>query len=148
VRFAPADVSAYESAESFDHVFFNPPFHPDSGQVSPSFARDRAKRDTELAVACWTRAALALTKAQGTVTAILRADRVAEMLAETSGYGATMFPLVPRAGEAPKRVIVRITKGDGPTLRRAAGLVLHEADGRSTAAAEAVLRHGAPLALA
>ena len=147
VRFVAADASGFGHEEAFDHAFFNPPFHPDMGQISPKPARDRARRDTEDAVCHWTRMALALTKAQSRVTAIIRADRVEEMLAGASEMSTIVFPLFPRRGEAAKRAIVRITKGEPPGCRFAAGLVLHQQGGRSTEAAEAVLRHGAPLDL-
>ena len=47
----------------------------------------------------------------------------------------------------PKRAIVRIVKVDGAGFTPAAGLILHEVDGRNTEAAEAVLRHALPLNL-
>jgi tRNA1(Val) A37 N6-methylase TrmN6 len=147
VRFMTADVLSSNTAELFHHVFFNPPFHPDTGQISPNSARDSAKRDVQDCVVQWTRAALALVKPEGTVTAIARADRVEELLAEATGHMATVFPLYPRAGETPKRAIVRIVKGREARLRCAAGLILHESDGRNTGEAEAVLRHAAALDL-
>jgi hypothetical protein len=42
---------------------------------------------------------------------------------------------------------VQIVKDSAYPLRTAAGLVLHEADGRNTQGSEAVLRHGAELRL-
>jgi tRNA1(Val) A37 N6-methylase TrmN6 len=147
VRFMESDVLTFKTAEPFDHVFLNPPFHPDMGQISPDRGRDCAKRDVQDCVVQWTRAALALVKPAGTITAIVRADRAAEMLAAAADSSATIFPLFPRADEAPKRAIVRIVKGQGARLRRAAGLILHEQDGRNTDAAEAVLRHAAALDL-
>jgi len=149
VRFEQADVAGFaERGRQFDHVFFNPPFHPDTGQVSPSSARDRATRDISQAVEEWTRAALAMTRQDGTVTAIIRADREEDMRGAARAYGGVVFPLFPRLGQQPKRVIVRIVKSPGAGFAPAAGLVLHEADGRSTDAAEAVLRHGAALDVA
>jgi tRNA1(Val) A37 N6-methylase TrmN6 len=165
-------------SESFDHVFFNPPFHPNSAHVSPVAARDRATRDTSDAVRAWTGRALALARDGGTVTAIIRADRVEEIVDASRGYGGVLFPLLPRLGVTPKRVIVQIKKspivfpspleGEGAHSAAkqrasgrkggdtqsnlgfvtAAGLILHEADGRSSEAAEAVLRHGKSLTLA
>ena len=132
-------------AIAFDHVFFNPPFHPDTGQKSPVPARDRATRDTSDAVRAWTKTALSLTRPDGTVTAIIRADRVEDILDEARGFGGVVFPLLPRAGVAPKRAIVRIVKTGGGAFSRALGLILHEADGRNSEAAEAVLRHARPL---
>ena len=133
---------------SFDHVFFNPPFHPDSAHVSPVAARDRATRDSSDAVRAWTGRALALAREGGTVTAIVRADRVEEILDAARDYGGIVFPLLPRLGAAPKRTIVRILKRIGGRFSTAAGLILHESDGRSTEAAEAVLRHGRSLTIA
>ena len=83
----------------------------------------------------------------GTLTAILRADRMGEALSELGEDGVTIFPLWPRAGEAAKRIIVRAVKGSHAPLAIMPGLVLHEADGKYTRAANAILRDGAPLAL-
>ena len=110
------------AAAAFDHVFFNPPFHPASGEESPVAGRDLAMRDASNTIADWTRIALALTRAGGTVTAILRADRVEEMLAAGDGRGVVLFPLFPRTGEAPKRMIVQFQKGNLEPLRLTAGL--------------------------
>lgn len=130
----------------FDHVFFNPPFHPDTGQVSPHAARDRATRDTDDAVRLWAERALTLVKQGGTVTAILRADRQDDFLQASGNAGVAVLPLLPSVGETPKRVIVQKRMGDGSPLRTMAGLPLHE-HGRPTHGAEAVLRHGAALPL-
>jgi len=136
-----------EGAAAFDHVFFNPPFHPASGEESPSVGRDLAMRDVANAIAVWTRSALARTRPDGTVTAILRADRAEDMLAAGDGWGVVLFPLFPRAGEAPRRMIVQFQKGSLAPRHLTAGLVLHEQDGRNTATAEAILRHGVALRL-
>ena len=147
VRFEAADVLRKDHAASFDHSFFNPPFYPASGQESPNPARDRAMRDTAEAIAAWMRAALSAVKDGGTASAIVRADRALELLNPAEGIAAILFPLFPRAGEIPKRAIIQVTKNRPGSVRTAAGLVLHEADGRNTEAAEAVLRYGARLRL-
>jgi len=147
VSFKCADAASIGADAAFDHVFFNPPFHPASGEESPSAGRDLAMRDAANAIPDWARRAVALTRSGGTATAIIRADRVDEMLAGMDGKGTVLFPLFPRNGEAPKRMIVQIQKANPEPLRLTAGLVLHEADGRNTAGAEAVLRHGAALRL-
>jgi tRNA1(Val) A37 N6-methylase TrmN6 len=149
VRFIAMNVEDFtDRPGEFDHAFFNPPFHPDTGQVSPNAARDRATRDVTNAIGDWTRAALGLARAGGTVTAILRADRQAEIRDAAGEHGGVVFPLFPRKGEAPKRIIVRMVKEGRLRFRRAAGLVLHEVGGKNTNAAEAVLRHAAALELA
>jgi len=147
ISFVTGDAEQFTSAERIDHVFFNPPFHPDSAHVSPVAARDRATRDSTDAVRTWTGTALSLVRDGGTVTAIVRADRIDEILDASRGYSAVVFPLSPRVGVVAKRAIVRIGKVKGE-VSTAAGLVLHESDGRNTDAAEAVLRHGQPLNLA
>ena len=147
VGFECGDAASFGGRPAFDHVFFNPPYHPASGEESPSAGRDRAMRDVSNMIADWTRIALALTRAGGTVTGILRADRAEEMLAAGDGDRAVLFPLFPRAGETPKRTIIQFLKGSREPRRAAAGLVLHEQDGRNTQDAEAVLRHGAMLRL-
>lgn len=147
VTFECGNAASLGERPAFDHVFFNPPFHPAGGEESPNVSRDLAMRDTANAIADWTRNALALTRPTGTVTAILRADRIDEMLAAGDGRGGVLFPLFPRTGEAPKRMIVQFHKGSLAPLRLTAGLILHEQDGRNTERAEAVLRHGAALVL-
>ena len=142
------EVSRSDGGGNFDHVFFNPPFHPDSAHVSPVTARDHATRDSTDAVRAWTGRALALARDGGTITAIVRADRVEEIVDSAHGYGGILFPLHPRSGDKPKRVIVQIQKRKGGEFATATGLILHESDGRSTEAAEAVLRHGRALTIA
>jgi tRNA1(Val) A37 N6-methylase TrmN6 len=174
-------VSRSDRGGTFDHVFFNPPFHPDTAHVSPIAARDRATRDSSDSVRAWTARALSLVCNGGTVTAIVRADRIDDILEVAHEYTGIVFPLFPRTGAAPKRTIIRIIKSNdassiplpsplegegahsaakqrvrgrkgGDTQNdehfiTAAGLVLHESEGRNTEAVEAVLRHGKPLNL-
>jgi tRNA1(Val) A37 N6-methylase TrmN6 len=144
VCFEPGDAAQFSGGRQFDHVFFNPPFHPASGQQSPNLSRARAMRG-EHALSQWMRVALGLTRPGGTVTAITRADRAAELLRVKDG--AVLFPLFPHEGDAPKRAIVQIVKDGTAPFREAAGMVLHERDGRNTNAAEAVLRQGEELRL-
>ena len=125
------------------HVFFNPPFHPGTGDVSPSAERDRATRGDDIAL--WMQRAVELAKGDGTVTAILRADRVDEIV---GGQGSlTILPLVPREDEPPKRVLVQLKKGAAESSRTLAPMILHRPDGKPTDAAEAVLRHAMPILL-
>jgi tRNA1(Val) A37 N6-methylase TrmN6 len=147
ISFVAGDAEQFTAPGRVDHVFFNPPFHPDSAHISPVAARDRATRDSCDAVRAWTERALSLVRDGGTVTAIVRADRIDDVLDQAKGHETVVFPLLPRADVAPKRVIIQIVKAAG-AISHAAGLVLHEPDGRNTEAAEAVLRHGKPLNLA
>jgi tRNA1(Val) A37 N6-methylase TrmN6 len=125
----------------FDHVFCNPPFHGEEGEVSPDAARARALQD-EGRLADWLAAGLKRTVSGGTFTAILRADRLSEALAALPERGTTIFPLWPRAGVAAKRTIVQVRQGSRAAPQLLPGLALHAPDGRYTPEADAVLREG------
>lgn len=145
-RFFCADIFDLpaELKRDFAHVFCNPPFH--EGEPSPDPVRDRALRD-DGKLGEWLAVGLKRTVSDGTFTAILRTDRLGEALAHLPARGVTIFPLWPREGVAAKRVIVQARKGSGAALAILAGMIVHEADGRYTAAADAVLRHGAALTM-
>jgi len=148
IRFVAGDVFDLprELRRDFAHVFCNPPFHGESGQASPMESRDRALRDIGGHLGDWIEAGLKRTASGGTFTIILRADRMSEALARLPERGVTIFPLWPRAGEPAKRVILQAHKGSRAESVLAPGLVLHQADGSYTGAADAVLR-GAALSI-
>lgn len=131
-----------ELKRDFAHVFCNPPFH--EGEASPDAARDRALHDRG-ELGDWLAAGLKRTISGGTFSVILRADRLGEALAHLPPRGVAILPLWPREGELAKRVIVQVRKGANAPLVLLPGLVLHEADGRYTEAADAILRDGAAL---
>jgi len=145
--FTTADIFALPPAlkRDFDHVLANPPFHGE-GQVSPDAARATALMDGG-ALQDWLRVGLQRTVSGGYFTVILRADRLNEALAALPQKGVCAYPLWPRAGEAPKRVIVQARKGSAAPFALLPGLVLHQADGAWTSETDAVLRRGTALAL-
>lgn len=131
--------------DHFDHAMMNPPFYLEGREdTSPNAARRMALSADGAALGRWVKTARTHLHAKGTLTAILPADRLGAMLAalETGFGGVVVFPLWPRAGAAAKRVIVRALKGSRAPLALSAGLVLHEAEAKYSAAAEAVLRGG------
>ena len=146
-HFLSADIFALppELKRDFDQVFANPPFHGE-GQVSPDAARAAALMD-DGRLADWLKLGLQRTVSGGYFTAILRADRLNEALAALPEKGVAAFPLFPRAGEAPRRVIVQARKGSRAPIALLAGLVLHQPDGAWTPEADAILRRGTALAL-
>ena len=148
VRFEQADVLQLpkDLRKSFDHVFCNPPFHQVSGEVSPNADRARAVSDRE-GLGNWIETGFARVAADGTLTAILRADRLVEALQIAPRHGICLFPLWARAGQPAKRIILQMHKNSHAPLRFAAGLILHEDDGAYTPQADAVLRNAASLAL-
>ncbi|HKY17547.1 MAG TPA: methyltransferase [Rhizomicrobium sp.] len=146
-KFVAADIFALrpELKRDFDSVLANPPFHGE-GQISPDEARAAALMDGGK-LSDWLKLGLQRTVSGGFFTAILRADRLNEALAALPQRGLCAFPLWPRAGENPKRVIVQVRKGSGAPFALLPGLILHRQDGSWTAEADAVLRRGGALAL-
>ncbi|MEI6986300.1 MAG: methyltransferase domain-containing protein [Rhodospirillaceae bacterium] len=141
--------------QSFHRVMINPPYLR-AGAHTPSADPSRAIANGEgqTGLAAWLAAAARLLRPRGTVTVIHRADRMDEVLAlMTARFGAiALFPLWPQAGAAAKRILVSGRLASGRTgavspARLASGLVLHDADGRFTAKAEAILRDGFGLEL-
>jgi tRNA1(Val) A37 N6-methylase TrmN6 len=148
VSFAAGDALAppNELRRDFDHVFVNPPFHDQEGETSQNAERAVALGD-EGRLSEWLTSGLRRVRSQGTLSIVLRADRLGEALAHLPERGIVLLPLWPRSGEPAKRVIVQVRKDSRAPLTFLPGLVLHEGDGRYTAAADAVLRGGGSLAL-
>jgi tRNA1(Val) A37 N6-methylase TrmN6 len=135
---------------TFHHVMMNPPFMP-AGAATPSPQADKARSNVEgeAQLADWLRVAHTMLRPKANLVLIHRADRLEEILAALQGrFGEiVLFPLWPGGNRPAARVLVRARKGIQTPTRLAPGLVLHEPDGRYTAAAEAVLRDGAGLIL-
>jgi tRNA1(Val) A37 N6-methylase TrmN6 len=135
---------------TFHHVLCNPPHLPaERARPTRSPARDTAKREGEARLGDWVAGALTMVRPGGSVTFVHRADRLDALLAALSGRAGeiVVFPLWPVPGKPAKRVIVRARKEVATPLRLSPGLVLHEAGGGFTPAAQAVLRDGAALTL-
>lgn len=142
---------------TFDHVMANPPFlESGRGNRPPDPGKAVATVEDEATLEDWLRFCLLMVRPKGRVTLVHRADRLDQVLAALNGRlgDIVIFPLWPGPakasgpGERPaKRVIVSGRKGVATPLRLTPGLVLHAEDGAFTAAAEAVLRHGAGLTL-
>ena len=134
---------------SFDHALMNPPFH-DRGRVraSPDDLRARAHVLEAGGLDARIRAAAALVRPQGTLAAILPADRLPAVLSACEGRfgGLAVLPLHPRADEPAVRVLVRGVKGSRAPFRLLPGLVLHGETGSAfRPGPAAILRDGASL---
>ncbi len=149
------DVDALAGAglpgHSADRVLMNPPFHDARRHnVSPDAGRRLAYAGAPGLLQRWIAAADFLLKPAGVLTLIFRADGLDEVLAALAPrFGdVVVLPVTPRAGAEPIRVLVRALKGGKlkPATRDA--LILNDAQGKPSAAAEAVLRGGEPLRLA
>ena len=136
------------AATSCAHVLMNPPFNDPAQRVSPDPSRRLAHVGTADTLRLWIDRASFLLDASGTLTLIWRAEGLADVLAGLAAFGAvTVLPVHPRPNAAAIRILVAATKGSRAPLTLLPGLTLNDADGRPSAAAEAVLRGGAALSL-
>lgn len=145
-----ADILTLRPNRPYDHALANPPYHPAAGTASPDRSRSRSKRAEAGLVAAWAAALGRSLRPGGTLTLILLPSRLPEALrgCEAAGCGSLrLLPLWPKAGRPARLMIVHATRLGRAPLALLPGLVLHEADGRFTEAADAILRHGAALAL-
>ncbi len=133
----------------FDEVLCNPPHQPAAASAPPDRAKALATHEDPAGLENWVDAALTFARANGGLTFVHRADRLDDLLAALRGKagGVVVFPLWPCDGQPAKRVLVRARKAIRAPARLSQGLVLHDAQGRYTAAAGAVLRGGEGLAL-
>jgi len=138
------------SAGVFDHVMANPPYIARGQGSEPASAEKAAATiEGEADLGDWVRFALIMLKPKGALHFVHRADRIDSLLAQLAGRAGevVVFPLWPGEGQPAARILVRARKQVAAPARLAAGLVLHEPDGRFTADAEAILRGGAGLVL-
>ena len=128
----------------FDVVMANPPFGADS-TPPPDAGLATAHMESSLDLAGWIKACLRLLKSNGRLVMIHRADRLSEIMAALvpAAGDIRLTPIFPKTGEPARRVIIDAGKGRRSPDTLLPGLVLHESDGRFTAAADAVLRGGA-----
>ena len=130
-----------------DHAFANPPWHDPASTASPDGARRLARQRLDDTLADWAGALASALAEGGTLTLIVPAALHAlasDALVQARCGGLTLFPLWPRAGREAKLVMLQGRRGSRSPARVLAGMVLHEADGTFTPAAQAVLRDGAP----
>jgi tRNA1(Val) A37 N6-methylase TrmN6 len=129
----------------FDHVATNPPYLAAAvADPSPDPSKALATVESSATLARWLAVATEAAKPAGTLLVIHRSDRLEEIvghLVRLDWADVTIKRLPPAA-----RVLVRARRSATAMRREAPPLVLHRPDGRYTDAAEAILRHAAPLA--
>ena len=142
-----ADLALARALGPVAHGFANPPYWP-GGTPPPGDIRRAATHEAGPGLADWVRFLAAAIAPRGSLSLILPAARFDAAVAamREAGFGAMeLLPLWPRAGIAAKRVLLRARKGGRSPAKILPGLVLHEADGRFTLAAEVILRDATAL---
>lgn len=145
-EFMVGDVRDFDITK-FDHVICNPPYeeagkHLTSPSGKNALARGHLDEDTDLSL--WIKCAFRCVRSGGSFTMIHKADQVQAIIqALGKSFGATeIIPLWPKAGVPAKRVIIRTIKHRKTPATILPGLILHEADGSYTNAAQEILRGG------
>ncbi|MBV9346490.1 MAG: methyltransferase [Pseudolabrys sp.] len=145
------DSNAVSRLPAAERVLMNPPFNdPALAQMSPHSGKRLAHAGGAALLAAWVGAAAQVLKPQGVLTLIWRAEAAADVREAFAGrFGDVVtLPVYPRDGAAPIRVLVRGVKGAPPRESELPGLVLNDAAGKPTAAAEEILRAGRTLPIA
>ncbi|GAB5470346.1 MAG: methyltransferase [Rhodospirillales bacterium] len=143
-----ADLPEALRQRSFDWAVSNPPFYRSgAGGRSADRAKTRAHQEDGLDLRAWIAVLLRRLRPGGGLTLVHRADRLPDLLAGLEGRAGAVriLPLWPKQGLPAKRVLVQARKGSRAPAALLPGLILHGSDGGYSAAAEAILRHGAAL---
>ncbi|HUY68505.1 MAG TPA: methyltransferase [Alphaproteobacteria bacterium] len=149
VRGADATRLPADFAGRYNHVLMNPPYHDEARHDVSEHAQKRlANSEKPGDLGRWiASAAMALTP-DGLLTMIQRADREGEIIGflHTAFGGAEIVPILPKEGEAPKRIVLRARKRPAQSRlhfgeKFCRPLVLHKPDGAYTDEAEGILRH-------
>lgn len=140
-------IEDWPERDAYAALLTNPPFQAAGTGTRPPDGHRAAAHVEVLPLAPWLDHAVKLLAPKGRLHVIHRADRLPELLALLRPrLGAlTVLPLWPRAGAPARRVLVAGIKDSRAPARLLPGLVLHEAAGGYTGAAEAVLRDGAAI---
>jgi len=128
--------------ETFDGVFFNPPFDQEGEGRAPAEARRHAYI-ADQSIDAWIRALVDRLKGGAALTLIHRAHKAPEIIAALDGRlgGIEIIPIRPRAAAPAKRIIVRARKGSRAPFQLHKGIDLHDAsEAKHTPEAEALLR--------
>lgn len=141
-EFMHTDLKDYSDNMPYDVVVTNPPYlAAGRADPSPDPIKAIASIESTLDLRGWLEFCRLRVKPDGHLVLIHRADRLGEILAITQPWGWQMgvLPLLPKSGQAAKRVIIRARNRAG-VLTLCAPLVLHQDDGAYTPIVEGVLR--------
>ena len=143
------DVADWQADAPYNHALANPPWHPDSGTAPTQAGRRAAKVADGNLLARWSVSLARGLRRRGTLSLVLPAGLLPHGIAALIAAGCpetAVLPLWPRDGEAARLIMLRgVRHGRGPG-RLLPGLVLHDAHGHYTAAAQDILKAGMALA--
>ena len=148
ISIAAADIGAWRGDRLFDHAFSNPPWHDPADTLPPGARRRLATHEGEVPLEGWIAALRAVLRPTGTLTVLAPARQAARIMAalQAAGFGRlVLFPLWPKPGRDAKLALMRGHAAQRGPGRIAAGLVLHDGDGRFSRPAQSLLRDGAAL---
>lgn len=131
-------------AEAFDHVMMNPPYHEEAQHdVSPNTIKRIANTEKDGDLEKWILSATRALKPQGVLTLIHRADRLDEILGLVSQkFGEIKVLSIQSKEDKPAgRFILQAKKGGQLSVTKCKNLVMHQAGGGYSEAAESILRH-------
>lgn len=152
-RFFCGDISSEKTIKNnyFNSIFINPPYQESGAHTKSPNKIKATAHSSEITLEKWIKYSHSKLKNGGYLTIIHRADRMDDLidcLVSKKWFSSlVVFPLYSRQGDAAKRIIIRARKERYAPLILKSGMVIHEKDGRYTAAAEAVLSHGAAIEL-
>jgi len=141
-----------ETDRGFDHIICNPPYLESGAHIqSPSAHKQLAigLGEDEMTLKDWVDAGHRNLKSGGTFTIINRADATDKIIRKMGKrFGAIeIIPLWPKLSVKAKRVIIRGIKDRKSPSTLHPGVVLHNANGDYTPAAEKILREAQALCL-
>ncbi|CAN5349868.1 tRNA1(Val) (adenine(37)-N6)-methyltransferase [soil metagenome] len=128
----------------FDQVATNPPYLAAAvADPSPDPSKALATVESSANLTRWLDVATGALEPAGTLTLIHRSDRLEEIVPTLTrlGWGELTVKRLPPAA----RVLIRARRSEAPSVTESPPLVLHRPEGGYTDAAEAILRHAAPL---
>lgn len=148
-----ADPPKALKAQSFDHVFANPPYFEKGRGLSTDNPGRTIARAGDTPLEAWVACATKRLRPRGYATFIIRAERLPDLISAMQGrLGALeLMPLWPRAGRPPRLILLRGRKEGRAPFRFHPGIVIHEGEqhrepGRQyTDLMENIMQNGASL---
>lgn len=137
------------AAGTFSHVMANPPYYTENHRPSEKNEKADANHEMSTDLKQWVKYSLLMLRPKGTLTFILTADRLDEVIHLLYGKigKIKLFPLWSGVGKEAKRFVVQGVKGLSGSCHILPGLILHRGSGQYTQEADEVLRHAKGLAL-